>query len=346
MKKISIIICTRNRSSLLNKLLDCFKQQNREMLSQSEILIVDNDSCDDTKKIVDKFKNESGLEVKYFLEKNIGSSYPRNTGAKFAQGEYFLFLDDDVVLESDFLENVFKAIKEFNQFEIIGFRVLLEWNNIDKPYWFNFNPVLGFNFSLTPSIFPLHDLGNAPIEYPNKITRNPISAAFLIKKDAFNVVGFFREDLGINKTGLSEDFEFFAYAISRKLKAIYCPYVTVMHPVYDTRLSINYIHGWYFKLGKSLYRAINTGRLYEFNSKPVMGLEGLIANKFPKELSSFLNIRIFRIPVFLYLKFIFSVVLLPFTLLLIFVKKPFYPSTLLFKTFGQMYQSRVDCPGS
>lgn len=91
---VSVIISTRNEDENLERLLKSVVKQNYK---QTEVLVVDNNSADDTKKIALKYTP---------LVYNCGPerSAQRNYGAKKASGKYYLFLDADMELENGVIE--------------------------------------------------------------------------------------------------------------------------------------------------------------------------------------------------------------------------------------------------
>ncbi|AIY72917.1 glycosyltransferase like 2 family protein (plasmid) [Bacillus cereus] len=82
-KELTIAICTYNRSSFLTKTIQAlFTLDNIE---KAEIIIVDNNSTDNTAKEVRRLIGELNYEVKYINEKRQGLSYARNTAIKASE---------------------------------------------------------------------------------------------------------------------------------------------------------------------------------------------------------------------------------------------------------------------
>ena len=89
--KITVIVSTFNRCKLLKKTIESVLKQT---MTDFELLIVDDDSIDDTEKVVKSFNDERINYVK--LESNHGhDAFPKNYGVKIAKGYYVAFLDDD-----------------------------------------------------------------------------------------------------------------------------------------------------------------------------------------------------------------------------------------------------------
>ena len=126
---LSIIIPTWNEEDYLPKLLGCLKKQ---AFKNYEIIVADANSTDKTRQIARKY----GCKIA-----NSGGhpGIGRNNGAKKAKGKILLFLDADVKVESNFLEN---AVNEINNrdIDVAGTRIYPLSNKIiDKIFLGIFN---------------------------------------------------------------------------------------------------------------------------------------------------------------------------------------------------------------
>ncbi|OGI18743.1 MAG: hypothetical protein A3B68_03630 [Candidatus Melainabacteria bacterium RIFCSPHIGHO2_02_FULL_34_12] len=344
--ELSIIVCTRNRARQLATLIQCLGSQINIEDLRWEIILVDNNSNDNTKEVAYAFCEGSNLKINYIFEQKTGLSNARNAGILASKGSLLLFIDDDVLIPGEFISNALFGIKEFPEFQIFGFRVLPEWPeqkaglhnpSFKPPFWLTFKKP----FNLIQSFLPVHDLGPEPLQYPNRIAKNPIGACFILKKEVFEKLGPFREDLGAGQSGVCEDTEFFWHALMNNYKILYWPYAALYHTVFPERLNIAYLHKWYFNLGKSLYLVKNSGRLLNERKKPILGIEGFISNKMPGIFESLLlKIKILSVPILLWLKLMFLILVLPLTLLFLLINRTFYLTTMLAKTLGEVYQSR------
>lgn len=105
---ISVVICTYNRQDLLKDLLETFSKQVLNF-SEFEVLIIDNNSSDDTSKI-SKYYTQRFSNFHYFLEKKQGLSAARNRGWKESKGIYVAYVDDDCKVPTEFLLKATKII--------------------------------------------------------------------------------------------------------------------------------------------------------------------------------------------------------------------------------------------
>lgn len=123
MKKglVSVVITTKNEEAVIERLLRSLKAQTYK---NNEIIVVDNNSSDKTKKIAEKFTS------RVF---NLGPerSVQRNFGAKVSKGEFVLFLDADMELKSDVLEQCVQAVKVSSK---IG-GVIIPEESVASNYW-------------------------------------------------------------------------------------------------------------------------------------------------------------------------------------------------------------------
>jgi glycosyltransferase involved in cell wall biosynthesis len=129
---LSVIIGTYNRANLLQICLDALCRQTLEPAAY-EIVVVDNNSTDETDHLV--FKYIGGrVSVRYVFEKSQGFSFARNRGYREAKGLYLVFNDDDTKAPPEYLSNVSKAIEKHAP-DILGGPVYPFYTTA-RPFWF------------------------------------------------------------------------------------------------------------------------------------------------------------------------------------------------------------------
>ncbi len=108
-KNISIIISTYNRP---NNVIEIIKLINKQLYVKKniEVLICDSNSNGNLK-ILNFIKNFKSLDIKYLNLKKNHQAFKRNQGAKYARGNYLIFLDDDCFPERNFLFDYYKKLK-------------------------------------------------------------------------------------------------------------------------------------------------------------------------------------------------------------------------------------------
>ena len=101
---ISVAIVTRNRSKLLK---ECLYYFTRQTVFPKEIIVVDNNSSDKTKKVILSFKKK--IPIKYVFEKKVGTGFARNRVLKVVKTKLLAFTDDDCRVSSNWIEEMLKA---------------------------------------------------------------------------------------------------------------------------------------------------------------------------------------------------------------------------------------------
>jgi len=175
---ISVIICTYNRCESLKDTLDSLLAQECDGSFNWEVIVVDNNSKDKTKEVVESYMHKFGGKLRYVFEKNQGLSYARNTGIKEAKGEIIAFTDDDCIVEDKWLfkiKNIFQ--KDIQLDGVLGNAV---WGNGSSMYRDN-----------------------------NVLRGNGLNMVF--RKSLFREVGYFDINLGSGSAGCSADDLEFVY---------------------------------------------------------------------------------------------------------------------------------------
>jgi glycosyltransferase involved in cell wall biosynthesis len=112
MQKITVIIPTYNRASMIRESVASVL---RQTFTDFEIIVVDDGSTDNTKAVVESFKDP---RIKYIYQENRGASAARNTGIEASSSEYVAFLDSDDVYIDNAIEN---ALKYLELYPDVGF---------------------------------------------------------------------------------------------------------------------------------------------------------------------------------------------------------------------------------
>jgi glycosyltransferase involved in cell wall biosynthesis len=129
---ISVVICTFNRFQLLENAIQsvCLQASPKDSY---EILVVDNNSTDQTRSVVEKFSHEFP-NVRYICEPIQGLSQARNCGWQNAKGDYVVYLDDDGWASEHWLPTAFDIIKNVGP-AVFGGPYFASYNS-PKPDWF------------------------------------------------------------------------------------------------------------------------------------------------------------------------------------------------------------------
>ena len=121
--KISVIIPAYNCGAYIGKQIESLERQDAE----AEIIVVDNNSTDNTKEVVQSYP-----KVKLLQEEKQGVSAARNRGISEAAGEYVVFADADDVCEPNYLRLMLSNFDDENcSLSVCGYRT----NLVSKDRW-------------------------------------------------------------------------------------------------------------------------------------------------------------------------------------------------------------------
>ena len=248
---LSIIVCTFNRADMLKQCIESILSCEISESLASEIIVVDNNSSDNTADVIGNFADNNALPmiVRYCFEKSAGKSYALNTGLSHAKGIQVAFTDDDIIVDSQWVKGIMNAFNKYPDYNCFGGRVLARFPS-HVPSWFEINGSLKF----LRSAFGNRDDGDIETEYgKNTISRTPGGGNMFFRKPVIETNGLFRGDLGPigNELGFSEDTEYCLRLIQKGEQFMYIPSALVFHIIPDERLEKSYLLQWQYKCGKS-----------------------------------------------------------------------------------------------
>src|ERR1700677_4161324 len=103
---ISVIVCAYNRCESLAKTLDSIAQSILPGATTWEVLVVDNNSTDQTAEVIQDFCRKYPPHFRYLFEPAQGKSYALNAGILESRGDILAFADDDITVESTWLQRL------------------------------------------------------------------------------------------------------------------------------------------------------------------------------------------------------------------------------------------------
>lgn len=100
---LTVIICTYNREKYIGNLLEAIAKNDLPK-SEYEIVLVDNNCTDRTPDICAAFaQTHQDVSFRYVVEKEQGLSAARNRGIKESRGDILVYVDDDALVDADYL---------------------------------------------------------------------------------------------------------------------------------------------------------------------------------------------------------------------------------------------------
>jgi glycosyltransferase involved in cell wall biosynthesis len=129
---ITIAVCTWNRARYIEKTLQSFTRLQVPPGLEWEVVVVNNNSPDDTSSVLDSFVSK--LPLRHVVETNQGIAYARNRAAREARGEIVLWTDDDVQVKPNWLTGYARAFLEYPDCGFFGGPVELDFEGT-PPSW-------------------------------------------------------------------------------------------------------------------------------------------------------------------------------------------------------------------
>lgn len=248
--KITVIVCTYNRCKSLPTTLDSIARQRFEEPVEWEVLVVDNNSNDQTRQVVEEFSRRYTGRFRYLFEPRQGLSQARNAGIEAARGDILAFTDDDVTFEPGWLQSLTSDL-ETGEWAGAGGRILRRWT-CAVPKW------LSFQGPYERMSFPIFTFDKG--EAQGQLDDFAAGANMAYRKEVFQKYGTFRTDLGRRGNVLlaGEEVEFARRLRSAGERLRYEPLAVVYHPVEEYQVSKDYFLKFWFNAGRSGARIAST----------------------------------------------------------------------------------------
>lgn len=247
MRDATVLIATYNRATLLGDTLDSIRRLRVRPGRAWEVLIVDNNSTDDTRAVVERRITDFPVPLRYLFEGRQGRSSALNAGISASDGEVIAMTDDDVIVDERWLDAACDVLLEKDgAIAYAGGPVDPIWE-IDPPAWLDLT-----RGDLWGTI-AIQDHGDRPFVY-EEARRVPLGANMAARRSVFGAIGNFRADLGRSSGRLvlgQEVPELLMRARAAGLRGMYLPAMRVRHHIPARRLTRAYFRSWWFGKGVS-----------------------------------------------------------------------------------------------
>lgn len=253
MTSLSVLICTYNRARLLEQTLHALQRSTPPDHCAVEIIVVDNNSSDDTRDVISRATAAGPFPLRYLIERQQGKGFALNSGLAIAQGDIVALTDDDVLPARDWLIRLLANFRSSDVVFVFG-KVLPRWEVPPPP------ELLTVRARDIWGPLALIDYGDEPVRYDSESfgrKRLPVGANLALRRQAVERVGGWRTDLGrVDNTLIAgEDRELCVRLHQAGLySGIYDPSVVVKHFVPASRLTRSYFRRWFFWHGRTLAR--------------------------------------------------------------------------------------------
>jgi glycosyltransferase involved in cell wall biosynthesis len=260
MPNISVIICAYNRSQSVAELLDCLLVQESD--SPFEVMVVDNNSKDNTREVVESYIPRFGSRLRYFFEPRQGKSFALNSGIRESRGEILAFLDDDCLVKPDYVNQINKVFEEHGtNMDFYGGKIDAHWVGGSCPPWLSEIISDQTEYSKNDERYwrrvffrgPLAILDYGKSSFPVDSTQENYKSFLFygpnmgVRKSALEKIGGYALDRVI-----TQDTEVCLRLIQSRMKGVYVPSVVVEHKIPAAKIVPEFYYQWYSKRGKFL----------------------------------------------------------------------------------------------
>jgi len=247
---ISLIVLSYNRPKSLERCLDSILRMRKGDVS-FEVIVVDDGSTADITPVISLFSET--LNIRFFRKKeNNGVASTRNFGARAARGNLVAFIADDYILPENYLIDVTDYLDEHSDAYVITHNI-----KPTGPSIFRYVQRLYFQLTLL-QMFEGQNIKPSTL----KSYSLPPSRAAVFRKDIFELVGYFNEDL---HTG--EDGEFGMRMASKNIPVYFFPGKYIEH--WEDKDLLGYLDQR-IRYGRSYFRAVYAQNP-ESRRKPSLG---------------------------------------------------------------------------
>lgn len=244
--QVAVLIATYNRAHFLGETLDYLAASTPPGVSW-EVVVVDNNSTDDTRQVVESRVAGFPVPLRYLTEKKQGRSPALNTAIAATTAPLIVFADDDIRVDPEWLTTATRALAE--GWSYVGGPVRPIWES-EPPRW------LDLTRSDTWGTIAILNYGSTRFVFEDQ-RRVPLGCNIGVRRQVIDAVGGFRADLGRSNGKLllgQEVPEWLSRVRAAGFRGLYIPEMVVDHHIPSRRLTKDYHRRWW--MGKGYSRAM------------------------------------------------------------------------------------------
>jgi glycosyltransferase involved in cell wall biosynthesis len=229
---ITAAICTYNNWASLAKTLESFIRLQMGAGIKWELLIVDNNSCDDTKRVCQKYS--CLLPLRYVFEPRQGLTHARKRAVIEGAGEMIAFVDDDCIVSPTWLQEAVAFCRSHPMAGAVGGKVSLLWEEPPNETVVRYENYLA-----------KQDHGPAPLRLPSEGFTFLVGAGLVVRRPALEASQWMhravlsdRRGNGMTSCG---DIEIVLRIRNAGYELWYNPAMEMQHCIPRRRMSVPYL---------------------------------------------------------------------------------------------------------
>jgi len=258
--QLDVVIPTYNRSALLKKTLGSLLRARVPAGLSVKVIVVDNNSTDDTKAVISDIAQASNGRVSYVFEKQQGRSPALNAGIAAATGGLVGFIDDDEEIDESWYETILSAFTN-NDVDFIGGPYVPRFES-EVPEWLpkDYTAVVG-----------IVDGGDKVVPFDESYPGILMGGNAVFRREVLERVGPYATALGRSGTRLlsCEDEDMYQRLRAAGARGLYLPQLIVYHFIPRERLTKKYHRSWCF------WQSVSSAVLDRIRPKPVAYVWGV-----------------------------------------------------------------------
>ena len=243
----TVAIPTYNGENRLPELLERLQNQINTGHLSWQIIVVDNNSIDNTAKVVQNYQAnwQCPYPLKYCFEPQQGAAYARKRAVEEAKSKFIGFLDDDNYPLSDWVAKAYDFGQKYPKAGAFGSQIHPEWE-VEPPE----------NFQRIAPFLAITERGNLPLLYEASKKLLPPSAGLVVRREAWLESVPNHSILTGRVSGnmlTSEDLEMLSYIQKAGWEIWYNPEMEIYHQIPSWRLQREYLIPFFQGIGLSRY---------------------------------------------------------------------------------------------
>jgi glycosyltransferase involved in cell wall biosynthesis len=264
--KYSVVLCTHNQCESLKIVLECLAGQVVSDPDLVEVIVVDNNSTDATREVVEAWSEKSPRRRRYVFEGTQGLSVARNRGVEEAAGEVIIFTDDDARIPSGWLQAYVDTYEQYRADCVFG-KITIEWDR-PKPFWYADH---------LRSMFVGLDYGDSVLRVQDN-AHEFFGKNFAVRKSLIEEFGGFDSRLGRvgDKLYVGEETVIYKRLIAAGKTVIYNPDIELGHMLKPHEYTIEHFAKYHNDVTLSHYRLHKAAGGKKLLSRPLYPLSGAL----------------------------------------------------------------------
>lgn len=246
---LEVLICTYNNAALLDRALECLERQ-RSTDDSWSVLVIDNNSTDDTPAVVDKYRAAGRIPgLRRVFEPEQGLAKARLRGVRESAAHWIGLVDDDCFVDEEWVRQALRFAREHPDCGAFGGKNVLLWEMPPSDLVERYG-----------EFYARRDLGPTPLVLGPRATL--AGAGMVINRSALERTGWLEAHIMAGRQGKTltacggEDEEIVLRLRKAGYALRYTPDCVLLHFITRRRISERYLIDLFFEFGASRSRLL------------------------------------------------------------------------------------------